>query len=78
MRDLVTAKLDKGISGVTELINLILEFQKRLITFKPLEFSISNIIKRVISVIRDEAKRLDLEIAGEKIEEEKKESMNMN
>lgn len=71
---LVTSKLENGEVGVKDLWKLLCEFRKRLITSKPLEFSISNIVKRVLSIIRDEAKRLELTIDDEIVEEENKES----
>jgi translation initiation factor 2B subunit (eIF-2B alpha/beta/delta family) len=74
IKQLVYTKLEKGEVGVKDLWKLLCEFRKRLITSKPLEFSISNIVKRVISIIRDEAKRLNLKIDDEIVEEENKES----
>jgi len=74
IRDILREKLEKNFKGVNDLMNLIIKLQQVLMTSKPLEFSIANTIKRVTSIIREQAKLQDFTIDEEKVELENQES----
>lgn len=73
----MTEKLEKNFTSVDELLGYFSNLEKILMTAKPLEFSIANIIKRVTSIIREQAKALDLAIDEAKMKKEEQESKNI-
>ena len=70
INELLKTKLNEDNVTIWSIIDLVKKVQKKLTLVHPLEFSIRNIIKKVILTIRDQAKTLGLLYEEKKIDEE--------
>jgi len=74
-RSILKAKLDE-FKSLDEVLNTIQLLHDTITPYKPTEFSIANVIRRITSIIRDQAKSEGLSISKE-VEREKQESNSL-
>jgi translation initiation factor 2B subunit (eIF-2B alpha/beta/delta family) len=62
IRDIFKQTLESNFKSVDGLLEMISKLQKMLTATNSIEFSIENIIKRVTSIVKEQAKLLNLEV----------------